>query len=294
MKRKYFGTVVVAGIFSLILFLVACNKENSVQNQTPFGKQSVTIHLNDDPIPNLTNVWVDIRFVEVKIDTGKMHRDDGYYEHDEDGDDDHQSHDGNGIWDTLRVTPGVYDLLKLRNGVDTVLATGFATKGRIHKIRVTLGTNNSISKDSGITKIPLSICEGNPYVYVKVKGEDIDSANNGQVHIKLDFDIARSVKADDGHYCLKPQIKSYSDRSSGKLEGKVVPADAMAMPTVYNNTDSSVAKPEHDGEFKICGLKPGTYNLRFNPVNGYKDTTITGIIIIPGKEVKIPTITLRK
>ncbi len=292
MKTKYFVSAIFAVVFGFFLFLAACKKETSLQ--TPAGKQLVTIRINDDPIPDLTNVWVDVRFVEVKIDTGKMHRDDHDFDNDDDGDDDHHSRDKYGVWDTIKVTSGIYDLLKFRNGIDTVLATGFVSTGRIHKIRITLGNDNSISKDSGLTKIPLTICENKPYVYVKVEKTHIDTVNGGQVRIKLDFDIARSIKLKDGKYCLKPQIKSYSDRSSGKIEGKVLPRDAQAMPMAYNNFDSSIAKPDHDGEFKICGLKPGTYSLRFNPANGYKDSIITGIIVLPGKEVDLHTILLKK
>jgi hypothetical protein len=292
MKTKYFFSAGFAVIFGFLLFMAACKKENS--SQTPAGKQLVTIRINDDPIPDLTNVWVDVRYVEVKVDTGSMHHEDHDYDKDDDGDDDHRSHDSYGIWDTVKVTPGVYDLLRFRNGIDTVLATGFASKGKIHKIRVTLGTNNSISKDSGITKIPLSICDNKPYVYVKVESQHIDSTSSNQIRIKLDFDIARSIKLKDGKYCLKPQIKSYSDRSSGKIEGKVLPSDALAMPMAYNSFDSSIAKPDHEGEFKICGLKPGTYSIRFNPSNGYKDSVITGIVVVPGKEVDLHTILLKK
>ncbi|MEQ1797162.1 MAG: DUF4382 domain-containing protein [Lacibacter sp.] len=292
MKTSYFYSPVLLVIAILFFFISACKRDNSLQ--IPAGKQSVTIRLNDDPIPNLTNVWVDIRYIEVKIDTGTIHHNDDVYGHDDDGDDDHHSHDSYGTWDTLNVTPGIYDILRFRNGIDTLLATGFTATGRIHKIRVTLGNNSSVSKDSGLTKLPLSICENKPYVYVKVKSEHIDSISNGIIQIKVDFDIAKSIKLKNGSYCLKAEIKSYSDRSSGKIEGRVLPKDAQAMPIIYNSTDSSIAKPGYDGEFKICGLKPGTYSLRFNPMNGYKDSIITGIIVLPGKEVDLHTILLKK
>ncbi len=36
---------------------------------------------------------------------------------------DHHHHDQYGFWDTLAIRPGVYDILKLRNGIDTLLGT---------------------------------------------------------------------------------------------------------------------------------------------------------------------------
>jgi hypothetical protein len=288
-KIKLSLFVTIAGF---ILFFLACKKENSLS--VPKGKQAVTLRINDDPIPDLTNVWVDIRFVEVKVDTTKRPYDDDDYDDDDDDDDDRSDHDRYGVWDTLKVTPGIYDMLRFRNGVDTLLATGFATAGKIHKIRITLGTNNAVSKDSGVTKIPVSICENKPYVYVKIEKAHIDSINGGQVQIKLDFDIAKSLKLKNGTFCLKAQIKSYSERSSGKIEGEVLPRDAKAMPMAYNSNDTSYAKPDSDGEFKICGLKPGIYSLRFNPSNGYKDTILTGILVKAGEEVELRKIILKK
>ena len=52
--------------------------------------------------------------------------------------------------------------------------------------------------------------------------------------------------------------------------------------------------PERDGEYKIRGLKEGTYKILFKGFNGYRDTILQNIQIKNGEEIKIPTITLVK
>ncbi len=295
-RLKTFATAFTLGIFSLIIGLSSCKKENFL---TDAGTQLVTVKMNDGPITDLTNVWIDIQYVEVKIDTADArghHHDDDFYGKDEDGDDDHKGgHDEYGYWDTLAITPGTYDILALRNGLDTTLAKNQRLpKGRIHKVRMTLGTNSAVSKDSGVTRIPLQNCSNSPYAYVLLKEEHLDEHGVDQFEINLDFDLMNSIKEDKGGYCLKPVIKPYSKKSSGKIEGIVMPADALAIPMAFNGTDTAYAKPDEDGEFKICGLKPGTYTVKFNPSNGYLDKTITGVVVTPGAENDLGTITLTK
>ena len=108
------GALITAGIIS-------CQKETSSSNTVPAGKQHVQVYLNDDPVPNLLKVLVDIRYIEVKVDTGTMHHDDDYYNNDHDSDNDHHDHDQYGKWDTLTIRPGVYNILRLRNGIDIFL-----------------------------------------------------------------------------------------------------------------------------------------------------------------------------
>lgn len=295
-RLKTFAMAFTLGIFSLIIGLSSCKKENFL---TDAGTQLVTVKMNDGPITDLTNVWIDIQYVEVKIDTADArghHHDDGFYGKDEDDDDDHKGgHDEYGYWDTLAITPGTYDILALRNGLDTTLAKNQRLpKGRIHKVRLTLGTNSAVSKDSGIKRIPLQNCSNSPYVYVLLKKEHMDEHGMDQFEINLDFDLMNSIKEDNGGYCLKPVIKPYSKKSSGKIEGIVMPADALAIPMAFNGTDTAYAKPDEDGEFKICGLKPGTYTVKFNPSNGYLDETITGVVVTAGAENDLGTITLTK
>ena len=293
MKSRVRKIIFLLAVTAVIVF-AACRKDQSLQ--TTAGKQSVTILINDNPVRDLTNVWIDIRHVEIKVDTTRKRPgddDDDDYDDDDDDDDDDRDHDRYGIWDTLGVAPGVYDLLRFRNGIDTVLATGLATSGRIFKVRLTLGPNSATSKDSGVTRQALGICNRKPYVYIRIRKEHLQ-VQNGTVRLQLDFDLSKSLNWNGGRYCLRPVVKAYSDRSSGKIEGEVRPRIARAMPFAFNSTDSSGAKPDDDGEFKICGLKPGVYSLRFNPVNGYRDTIITGIVVRAGQEVELPTITLRR
>jgi hypothetical protein len=62
---------------------------------------------------------------------------------------------------------GVYDLLTLRNGADTLLAGGNVHKGSMQRIRITVGTQNSLVKD-GVT-YPLKSVAGQSKIIVRVR-----------------------------------------------------------------------------------------------------------------------------
>ena len=279
-------------VSALTLFFTACKKESS-SSSSQAGKK-LSVYLTDDPC-NYDSVFVDIRYVEVKVDTSDEHmNDDNFDNHDIDNDDDHEDHDQFGKWDTLTITPGVYNIMKLRNGIDALLGTANLPKGTIRKIRITLGTSNSVIV-AGVSH-PLNLYPGtNNYVYIKIDDEDEDDFGNNQSSIWLDFNICESIIQDNGQYYLKPAIKPFGMQDFGEIEGKVLPHDAHPLVKVYNSTDTSIAIPEEDdGEYKIRGLKEGTYNLLFKASNGYKDSLLTNIQVHKGQETKVALVTLKK
>ena len=197
------------------------------------------------------------------------------------------------MWDTLGINPGVYDLLALRNGVDTSLANDYVPKGRIEKIRITLGPNNSLVKDS--VTYPLKSINGQVKILIKVRHEEWDEVTPDNLQLWLDFDVQRSIiQVSRGKFILKPVIHVWTVRQTGSVSGKVLPTDAQAVITVYNDLDSLYAIPGRQGEFKVRGLKTGTYSVFVNAGNGYKDTTVTGVTVERNKDTKLPTITLSK
>ena len=279
-------------ILTVSLLIAACQKQALPGNNTTAPKQ-LSVYLTDDPC-DYTSVFIDIRYVEVKVDTSAAHmNDDNYGDDDHNSDDDHQHQDQYGKWDTLTIRPGVYNILKLRNGIDTVLGTGNLPAGKIRKIRITLGTNNSLVK-TGVT-YPLNLWPGtNNYVYLKIHNEDEDEVAAGHSAIWMDFNVCESIRFSNGQYYLKPFLKPFSMKQSGKIEGKVFPHEALPFVKAFNATDSASAIPEDEGEYKIVGLKEGAYSILFKGSNGYRDTTISNIQVQRGKEIHIPDITLRK
>ncbi len=292
MKTKQIKVAIALSVL-IALAIVSCKKETSTSTTAPAGKQSVAVYLNDDPVPNLLKVLVDIRCVEVKVDTGNAQHNDEYYDGDHDSDNDHQHHDRYGRWDTLSVTARIYDLLKLKNGVDTLIANAYANAGKITKVRITLGNNNTVWTDS-THSYPLPLCDNNPYLYVKIKSNSIETLPGGQIRIRIDFDVAKSIEFENGVYCLKPKLKSYSDNTTGKIEGIVKPRAAHALVKVYNATDTAYAIPEEDGEYKIRGLKPAIYSVLYKATAPYRDTTINNIQVTAGQEKKMPLVTLHQ
>lgn len=279
-------------IISLSLLIVACQKQAAPTNSTTGAKQ-LSVYLTDDPC-QYDSVFIDIRYVEVKIDTSTQHMNDDHYgDNDDDRDDDNHHRDQYGRWDTLTIRPGVYNILRLRNGIDTLLGTANLPAGKIRKIRLTLGTNNSLIK-AGVS-YPLNLFPGtNNYVYIKIHGEDEDEVTPGHSAIWIDFNVCESIHLIGGQYYLKTVLKAFSMQQFGKIEGKVFPHDALPFVKAFNTTDSASAMPENDGEYRIRGLRDGVYSIKFTGSNGYRDTTISNIQVQKGRETHITNITLRR
>lgn len=281
---------IVLTLVVLSLLVIACNKSATSPN---YGQQkSLAVYLTDDP-GLFASVFIDIRQVEVKIDENLDH-DSHFADGDRDEDDDNTSQDQFGKWDTLSIRPGVYDIMKLRNGIDTILAKGNIPVGRIEKIRLTLGTNNSVITVDGT--YPLVLAPGaKNYVYVKIEEEDLDDMPSGQLGLWLDFDLSASIEVDNGIFFLHPTIKAFGMEKFGHIEGSVLPPDAHAVVKAYMGIDTTTAIPDDgDGDFKIRGLKEGNYSVLFKASNGYKDTTITNVQVSVGKETELPAVILHK
>jgi hypothetical protein len=288
-KRKLLGFGSMA--LAIAIAFIACSKDDSIATEDPVipeGKQQVKLFLTDDPAL-FDKVMVDIRSVQVLVDTcDKSGNNDDHGHHD--NDDDIQCVN----WDTLNITPGVYDLLTLRNGADTLLANGLVPKGKIKRIKIELGTNNSLVKDS--VTYPLSLFPGSQAtIILKLKGGEWDEYEPGRNQLWLDFDVQRSViKVRDNKFYLLPVIRIFTVKTTGSLEGKVIPRDAQSVISVYNAQDTGYAIPYGNGEFKVRGLQEGTYSVFVNASNGYKDTTITGVEVRRNRETELKTINLHK
>lgn len=287
--------LVGATVLFLAGSLVSCNKSGSSNNANiPPGKTQVSLYMMDGPAL-FDSVLIDVRQVAVEVDTASRESDnddqgqwdDGYCGRGRDGS------DKSVIWDTLNITPGVYNLLALRNGTDTLLASSLITTGKVLKIRITLGNDNRVYTDS-TTSYPLEVFGPNPYFTVNVRRTDVATVSNNQLSMWLDFNLARSIFFWNGAFLLNPYIVVFNDRDMAKIEGTVLPDGAGALVTAYTATDTLYAVPFGDGEYKFRNVPTGTYSLDFKGLDGYQDTTISNIVVDSMKVVHVPTVTLHK
>lgn len=289
MKKTVNLLSLTIGFFLLASLFYACSKESSSNNgPVPAGKQSASIYLTDGP-GFFDQVLIDVRSVQVKVDTCSRTNNPGWR-----GDDDRDDHDSCVVWDTLSVTPGVYDLLTLRNGVDTLFAGGILPAGKIIAIKIQLGPDNSLVKDS--VSYPLNLPHNlDSTIIVKLKGTEWDEFSPGRVRLWLDFDCMRSIiRVRDNEFFLNPFIRVFTVKATGSVAGRVTPWDAYPVITAYNGSDSSYALPDKFGNFKLRGLDAGTYSVFINASNGYADTTITGVTVTANHEVWLGNIQLHK
>lgn len=154
----------VAGLFA------ACNKEND--------NSTLQVMLTDNPAL-YQEVNIDLVGVSVKLskDTTK--------------------------WVELQPVAGVYNLLGLQNGVDTLIGTLILPTSVVKEIRLVLGPNNTI-KENGIT-YPLRIPSG-AESGLKIKiNKKLEATLETLI---IDFDAALSIRKDGpGDYKLLPVLK---------------------------------------------------------------------------------------
>ena len=185
--------------------------------------------------------------------------------------------------------------MNLSNGVDTILANGLTLQGRVNKIKLILGDNNSVVIDS--VSYPLTLWGNQHAVTINVRGADIDSLTPGDLQLWLDFDAGGSiVKVSNNHFVLKPRIKVFVPDRTASIKGKVLPGEAKAVVSAIANGDTLVAIPySRNGEFKIRGLTGSSAVVFINATaGGYRDTTIAAVALQAGKTADIGTIQLHK
>jgi hypothetical protein len=174
MKRNAFWSLFAVTAISLVT-IVSCSKDNE-------GTSTLQVRMTDGPT-FLSQVNVDIKEISVKFG------------------DDTSSTNG---WVTMPTSAGVYNLLGLQNGVDTLLATLVVPKETIKEIRFVLGTNNSVKDTFGVV-YPLTIPSGEESG-LKIKVNKKLSASLET--LLIDFDAALSVyQTGTGVYKLKPVLK---------------------------------------------------------------------------------------
>ncbi len=295
MKTKRLYGFLLLGVITTSAVVVSCTKnDKSSSSDVPANKQNVSLYMTDGP-GFFDNVFVDIRSVQALVDTC-----DKSDSSDDNGDDNGNGHGwddnkGNGscaVWEDLNVKAGVYDLLTLRNGVDTLMAQGNISIGSVKKIKITLGTSNSLVKDS-IT-YPLNVA-ANASITIMLKGHEWDEFEPKKKRLWLDFDIARSiVQIRNNEFYLTPVIHCFTKIKTGAIEGRVQPRDAYSVISAWSNADTVYALPDREGRFSLHGLPEGSYTLFVNGSNGYADTTISNVSVKVGQSAKQETIILHK
>lgn len=156
------------------LSFAACQKTNNNGDETT----QLKIKMTDSPF-DADEVNVDIREVKVNF-----------------------SDDSTG-WVNLDAYAGVYNLLGLQNGVDTLLAAGTVPTSMVKEIRFVLGSDNSIMIDSIL--YPLTIPSGGESGLKLKLNRNLNPVLDS---ILIDFDAALSViQTGNGDFKLKPVLK---------------------------------------------------------------------------------------
>lgn len=277
-----------------VLSIVACNKNASSGNANiPPGKSQVSLYMMDAPAM-FDSVLIDVRQVTVEVDTASR---------ESDADDQGQWDDGycgrgrgpsdkSVVWDTLNITPGVYNLLALRNGTDTLLGSSLITTGKILKIRITLGNDNTVYMDS--TSYPLEVFGPLPYFTINVSRTDVATVTNNEFDMWLDFNLSRSIFFWNGEFLLNPYIVVFNDHAMAKIDGIVLPQGSTSLVTAVNGADTLYAVPFWSGKYQFRNVPTGTWSLTFKGYGGYQDTTISGVVVDSMKVTQVPTVTLQK
>ncbi len=260
MLSSYCRVTVFGCLIGLAVLTTSCDKDA--------GTATLQVRLTDAP-GDYDEVNIDIQDVQVNSDASS-----------------------NSGWESLDVkNKGVYDLLKLTNGLDTLLGDIQLPEGSVNQIRLVLGTNNTI-KVAGIS-YPLSTPSAQQS---GLKIQIHTDLKAGVVYtILLDFDAAKSIlQTGAGDFKLKPVIRSIVEAESGAIKGMIDPVAASPAVYVINGQDTVATSfaDQLSGKFLLKGVPAGTYTVSFAPATGYIASTKTGVAVTLGSVTDLGTIVI--
>ena len=245
---------------------LSCNKNSSS------GTVHLQVMLTDDPA-TYDAVYIDVQKVEVNVSS------------------DSGTTSG---WQTVNLLrPGVYNLLKFRNGIDTLLAAADLPAGSLSQMRLILGNNNTV------------VINGQSYPLTTPSAQQ--SGLKFNIHTTLtagivyrlwiDFDARRSIvtAGNSGKHLLKPVIRTYTEAIGGSIKGYALPSAAKPQVWAISGTDSLLALPDSaTGYYFFGGVNAGSWNLPFHAQDStYKDTAYA-VTVTTGAVTNAGTVTLSK
>jgi hypothetical protein len=262
---KTLPLLLLTTIFSSLLFL-ACSKNDS---STTKGKAKMQVYLTDGP-GDYEAVYIDVQDIRINYST-----------------------DPDNGWQSLpNVHAGVYDLLKLTNDDDTLLADAELNTGRVEQIRLILGTENYVQLKGQANKIKLETPSAQQSGLKLNIHQDI---NSGVLYkLLLDFDVAKSIhQTGNGKYMLKPTIRTILDAIGGSIKGYVRPINFQTSVLAIQGADTIASTYTNSGNYLIKGLGAGTYDLHFIPTDTSYQKQIKPLIgVTVGNTTTVDTVTL--
>jgi hypothetical protein len=259
-KLKSLPLMLLASLASLAVMFTACNSDERT------GNARMQVYLTDAP-GDYEEVNVEI--IDVQVQRGG----------EEDG------------WESLNgVQSGIYNLLDLSNGLDTLIADSEVPSGRINQVRLILGSNNTLKINGEVHSMATPSGQQSGLKLLV----NADLAPGVTYRLKLDFDAAKSVVTlGNGGYVLKPVIRVINEATSGAIRGMITPAEANAAILAMIGTDTlGTSFANEEGFFIIRGLDAGTYTLMISSEENYSDASVENVEVSIGQVTDVGTIEL--
>ena len=262
--RNKRNQIVNAGFIVMVLglSLVACNDKNSS------GSARLEVRLTDAP-GDYQEVNIDVQEVQVNSQGGSP----------------------NSGWQSLSINKGVYNLLKLSNGLDTLLGHIDLPTGKVSQIRFILGDNNTIKINNQFIALNTPSAQQSGLKF-QVNAELKEGIT---YKILVDFDAARSIVATgNGKFNLKPVIRTITEAENGAIKGSVNPVASTPVVYAIAGTDTvSTFANTTTGKFLVRGLAARTYRLVLVPKAGFQPTEKPNVSVTLGNVTDVGTITIK-
>jgi Domain of unknown function (DUF4382) len=330
-RRSPFAVLALAALGALAL-VAGCGRSIAPVAPKTSGFGAISMRLTDAPASfdhiflDVTEVWVhrvddrtpgdtlchckDCDRDDSEGDGENDHEDNGHHQHHHRCA--HREFEGNGVWHQLDVSPGIYDLLDLRNGVFRTLAVGSVPAGTYDQVRLKLAADNTIVV-GGVT-YPLKVPSGQESGY-KLFGRFVVPVD-GTVDVGIDLDAARSVHpTGSGKWILIPVARIFPIQTTGSIHGTVSPAAATSWVYAMSGADTVTSTmTSGNGSFTLALLPPGDYAVHIVPTvlagatkgdhaspgresviipgQGFRDTTLSPVHVTAGQTTELGTIVL--
>lgn len=248
---------IILSLAILVFGINSCKKESSTKSY-PYS-----VKMTDAPGP-YTEVNIDLQAVEVI--------------------------GSNGSSVMLNTKAGIYNLIDLANGKDTLIASADLEDATVQQIRLILGPNSTVVVDGDTFPLSTPSAEQSG-----LKLQVHQTLKAGVLYeVLIDFDANQSiVKEGNGSYKLKPVLRTIETAVSGSIKGSITPIGALATVTATSSTSvvytSNVIST---GGFIIMGLPAGSYTITVTPAPPLNPVTVNNVVVTVGSTTNVGLITL--